>query len=67
MENQVVGSCCDLIGGEWDSSSVGKVDGRFEWLVDVLRGCHARGVLLKVYGGNLVVINIEVSNHLEAT
>ena len=74
QENQVVGGYYDLLGGEWDSSSVGEVDSyfylvddRFERLVDIVHGCHVGGVILQGCRVNILVMNIEVSNHLEAT
>ena len=36
-------------------------------LVDVVHICLTGGVILQVCEGNLVVITLEVSNHLEAT
>ena len=74
QENKVIGGCCNLLGGEWGSFCVDKVNGHFdlvdecfERLVDAVCGRHAGDVLLQGCGGNLVVIILEVSNHLEAT
>ena len=74
QEDQFVGGCCDLIRGKWDSSGVNEVNSRFdivydhfEGMVEVIRKCHTEIFLLKGCGGNLVVINLEVSNYLEVT
>ena len=38
QEYQVLGGGCNLIGGEWDSSGVGKADGSFDLVIIVLNG-----------------------------
>ena len=73
-ENQSVGGCYNLIWGVWDSSGVGEVDGhfnlvddRFKRLIKIVRRGHPGGVILQVCGGNILVISLEVINHLKAT
>ena len=43
------------------------VNDRFKWLIEIVHGVHAGRVILQVYGGDLVVITLEASNHLKET
>ena len=74
QENQVVGGCCNLLGGVWESYGVGKVDGsfdlvddRFKWLIDIVHGGHAGVVLLQGRRGDILVIALNMSNKLDET
>ena len=41
------------------------VNDHFGQLIDFIRRCHSGEVLFQVCGGNIVVITLEVSNHLK--
>ena len=74
VEDQVVGGCGDLFEGVVDSSVIGKIDGNFdlvddhfEWLICIVCGGHVGRILF--YGGrdDILVVSVEVTDHLEAT